>query len=566
MSDSREGGISRRRFLEMVGIAGGSAAVYETMTALGMINVPGAWAGPPQLAADLGRGRSVLVLGAGVGGLAAAYELRRAGFAVRLLEAAPRAGGRNFTVRRGDRIVEDGSPDQVCGFEPGQYLNAGPGRLPHHHRAILDYCERLGVALEIYVMESRANLFWTSKAFGEAVTNRRIANDTRGHVAELLAKAVARDALDDDLSREDRQRLLDLLATFGVLDAADGYRYKGSSRSGYAVQPGLAPGEPLPPLRLAELLASRFWERQFYQPEDYLWQPTLFQPVGGMDAIVHAFTTALGQLGVRVETNRPVTRVERLPDAVRVRYRTPDGEGEAQADFCVSNLPLPQLATRIDRASFSPGYVAAVAAVPFAPTCKVGWQAERFWERWPDPARPDVTPGGRSPIYGGISYIDHPITQMWYPSSGFLDPKVTRGVLTGAYNYGDTAVAFGNLDLRRRLEVARDGGERLHPGFGRWIDFDEGLSIAWQKVPFLHGGWADWQAVDPAHYRRLLAPDGRFQVVGDQVSQLPGWQEGAVRSAMHAVEQIRRTVAGEETLRLQVDEAPDTLRMTQGIV
>ncbi len=41
--------VTRRRFLEQVGLAGGSAALYETMTALGLINLPEAWAGPPEL-------------------------------------------------------------------------------------------------------------------------------------------------------------------------------------------------------------------------------------------------------------------------------------------------------------------------------------------------------------------------------------------------------------------------------------------------------------------------------------------------------------------------------------
>jgi monoamine oxidase len=41
--------VTRRRFLEQVGLAGGSAAMYETMTALGLIHVPEAWAGPPEL-------------------------------------------------------------------------------------------------------------------------------------------------------------------------------------------------------------------------------------------------------------------------------------------------------------------------------------------------------------------------------------------------------------------------------------------------------------------------------------------------------------------------------------
>ncbi len=76
-------GVTRRSFLERVGMAGGSAALYETMTALGLINLPEAWAGPPQLPADSGTGKKVVILGAGIGGLTAAYELTRANYTVR---------------------------------------------------------------------------------------------------------------------------------------------------------------------------------------------------------------------------------------------------------------------------------------------------------------------------------------------------------------------------------------------------------------------------------------------------------------------------------------------------
>ena len=156
-------GLTRRRFLEGVGLAGGSAALYETMTALGLINLPEAWAGPPQLPAGSGSGKTVVILGAGIGGLTAAYELTRAGYSCQIIELTERAGGRNHTARRGTVLIEkraDGTTlAQVCNFDEGLYLNLGPGRLPYHHRRVLHYCQELGVALEIYVMETMANLF-----------------------------------------------------------------------------------------------------------------------------------------------------------------------------------------------------------------------------------------------------------------------------------------------------------------------------------------------------------------------------------------------------------------------
>jgi monoamine oxidase len=518
--------VTRRRFLEMVGVAGGSAAVYETMVALGLLNVPAASAQPLKIAAGLGKGKRVLILGAGIAGLTAAYELERAGYEVQVFEASNRSGGRNRTVRRGDVIEQIGMPNQTCQFDSGLYLNAGPGRIPYHHRELIRYCEQLGVALEIYVMETRANLFQTPKSFGGAAqVNRQVANDTRGYIAELLAKSVRKGALDDTLTRADQEKLLSLLTTFGPLDGKE-LRYTGSSRDGYTVQPGVVtPGEIVPPLALQSLLDAEFWKHRFYQPEEYEWQTTLFHPIGGMDKVVDGFLRAIKS---PILLNQQVVRVVNSSAGVTVvlRDRLTGKESTATGDFCLSNLPLPLLARVIDTGSFEPAYASAVGAVSFANTCKVGWQAnERFWEK-------------KDWMYGGISFIDHEITQMWYPSDAYFTPK---GVLTGAYNFDANAIAMGDLPLPKRLDKALEGARRLHPRFDDYVPRDLGLSIAWQKVPFQEGGWADWDSSDPVQadaYERLLRPDRGFHVIGDQMSYLPGWQEGAILSAHHSIRQM----------------------------
>ena len=166
MDEPKDGAWTRRRFLEAVGKAGGTAAVYETMVALGLLKVPGAWAGPPRIPAGAGAGKTVLILGAGIGGLAAADMLLKAGYSCIILEAQGHAGGRNLTARRGTKVEEDipghGRVPQTCRFdpEPYLYLNLGPGRIPYHHRRMIHYCRELNVPLEVYVMETTANLFY----------------------------------------------------------------------------------------------------------------------------------------------------------------------------------------------------------------------------------------------------------------------------------------------------------------------------------------------------------------------------------------------------------------------
>ena len=141
--------MTRRELLSMIGATAGSAAMYQAMTSLGFAADSG-YKGPIQLS-GAPAGASVLVLGAGIAGLVAAYELRKAGYQVQVLEYNSRAGGRNWTLRGGDRYTELGGFTQECRFDPGLYINPGPWRLPYHHRGMLSYCKLLGVQLEPFV-------------------------------------------------------------------------------------------------------------------------------------------------------------------------------------------------------------------------------------------------------------------------------------------------------------------------------------------------------------------------------------------------------------------------------
>lgn len=129
------------------------------------------------------KGASALILGAGIAGMVAAFELRKAGYSVQVLECNARAGGRNWTLRGGDTDTELGGETRTCGFDPGLYINPGPWRLPYHHRGILGYCKQLGVALEPFIQINYNALIHSHRAFeGKPQLYRTVRVDYHGRV------------------------------------------------------------------------------------------------------------------------------------------------------------------------------------------------------------------------------------------------------------------------------------------------------------------------------------------------------------------------------------------------
>ena len=171
---------------------------------------------------------------------------------------------------------------------------------------------------------------------------------------------------------------------------------------------------------------------------------------------------------------------------------------------------------------------------------------------------------GVVPIFGGISWTDNEIVQIWYPSDAYHDEK---GILTGAYNFSSTAFRWGKMPIKKRLRKAREGAKLFGKAFGDGLR--EGVAIAWQNMPYIKGGWAQWKYVDKSvrHYNTVIQGSGVnggepcFFIVGDQVSSLPGWQEGAIASALNA---ISRLVQPDQMLP-HLSALPDTKLMVEGL-
>ncbi|HEX4815509.1 MAG TPA: flavin monoamine oxidase family protein [Nonomuraea sp.] len=507
--------LTRRGLLVGIGAAGGAGAMYAAMGALGLAPSEQDRTFTPPRAGDFTlRGKAaatVAILGAGVAGLTAAYELGKAGYDCTLLEAREKAGGRNLTLRAGDRLPELNGPTQQVTFGEGVYFNAGPGRIAPW-MVTLDYCRELGIAIETFVNSNASAYVHVN---GRTVRARTARADMYGYVAELLAKATNLGALDRSLTDDDQDRLLEFLRRFG--DLGPKHEYEGSPRRGFTKYPAIDTGTPIdPPASLRQVLAAGTG-RAITNDFGYDQATPMFQPVGGMDAIVARLTEAVG--ADRIRTGAKVTRITTLQDGVEVTW---DG-GAMKADYCIATLP-PHVLARIPH-NLGPEVTAALRRPAPIAAGKIGLEYGRRWWELEDR------------IYGGVTETDLDITHIWYPSH---DYHAEHGVLVGYYNTDRDAELYAALTPDDRRRRALTQGKKIH-GEKYRQNLLSSVSIAWERQPHIQGGWVRWPDFDSS-FTLLQRPAGRVYFAGDWLTHLIAWQAGAMESARGVVTQLHQRV------------------------
>jgi monoamine oxidase len=516
---------SRRELLTAIGKAGGAVALYQAMTALGHA-APTQFSGPPKLTGAR-PGASVLILGAGLAGLVAAYEMQKAGYKVQILEYQDRPGGRNYTVRGGDVIKEVGGAVQKCEFAPGNYLNPGPWRIPYHHQALLHYCTELGVQLEPFIQLNHAGYVHSDKAYGgKPQRYAEAGTDFKGHVAELLAKALNRNALDDTVTPEDKAKLLEAMRGWGILDKNMAYTssLRTSSSRGFDRPPGGGVnGAPTPSqvAGLSDVLDPRVWSTMSFFFNTTM-QQTMFQPVGGIDMIGKAFAKKLAPL---IRLNSKVSKIAQDDKGVTVDYvdTVTGAKGVAKADFCVCTIPLTilsQIEVQVSEAKKT-----AISSLPYHSSCKVGLEMKRrFWEQ-------------DEQIYGGHSFTTQSISQLSYPSTGFFKPG--PAVLLGAYAGGAAAYAFGGMTPAQRIEEALKQGSVFHKQYR--AEYSNGVAVAWSRLPWIQACASSWtEDLRAPHYQNLVSVDGRVVLAGEHCSYIGAWMEAALLSSIDAIGRLHQ--------------------------
>lgn len=508
---------------------------YPALMALGMLKTA------PAHAFNLegnGKGKKILILGGGLCGMTSAYELTKLGYDCTILEARDRTGGRCWSIRKDSHNQELNSPKQIADFDQGQYFNAGPSRIPHHHLLTLHYCKEFGVPIQIYNNVNEAAYYYAEGKgpfSNQKIRMREIHNDMRGYMSELLYKSISQDELDLDLNKEDIDKILEYLRAEGGLDIDN--LYKASARRGYAIPPsaGNQPGKVAEVFKLADILSSGLADPDFYNVAEYTYelQMTMFQAIGGMDRIAVALEEKVGSM---IHKNAEVTKINNIENGVKVNYTEGGVPKEIIADVCICTIPLKVL-SNLDH-NFSSGVSRAIDYANYIDTCKIGLQFKRrFWEE-------------DEQIYGGITHTNNELTQIFYPSN---DYHAAKGVLLGYYNFNEKAVAVGNLSYAEREKLALTKGALIHPQYPK--EFETSFSVCWQKTPYNLGGWAVYTSETRERiYKPLLQPEKQVYFAGEHMTYLNAWMAGAFESARSVVNEVNNRLSEKRNIYQKVGE------------
>jgi monoamine oxidase len=478
--------INRRAFLRA--LAGAAALPLATRQ-------------PAAALARGGRGSGrVVVLGAGMAGLGAAYNLMQRGYDVTVLEAQDRPGGRVQTARDGLRS--------------GGHAELGAVRITDVNEYTLKYVNEFGLELTPYDEGTRAFHLGGSRFLAPPAgepwplpgLDPGEQPDPSARFPQYVGTGMRMlgDITDPGWPGSvPTARELDRTTIDGHLCA------QGAStawRDWFYAQNG----------RIARVNAAAGFAVESLQDFEHVWSIK-----GGNDRLPYAFAAALGH---RVKYGSEVVRIAQDPHGVTVGFRDRSGQHQLRADRCVCALPFAPL-RRVELGSgFATDKLAAIAKLAYMPAARCYFQTRsRFWEH--DPlAR-----------LGGLDLVatDTMAGRVWNTSSQQPDP--TLGMVH-AYMFDTEALEFASHGPRRVAAMRRLFRELL-PGIRGQITGV--VHKAWQEDPWAGGGWG-WTPPGDLHWMvpAMRRPEGRVHFAGEHTSLWIAWINGALESAERVVEEI----------------------------
>ncbi len=451
-----------------------------------------------------GKPKKVAIVGAGVAGLVAGYELKRAGHQVVLLEAQQRIGGRVYTLRQP--------------FTEGLYAEVGAMRIPRAHRLTLEYIAKFGLKTNDFTMDNpQAYYFIGGKKIRIEAGNAHpdllgfdVSGNERGQTAGALWAAAIR-PLVDLLEKNGEAAWEEIVAKYDQYSTREFLEMKGWSEGAIEMYGLLANQEAV--------MNSSFLE--VFREDSGNYYTNMLEIQGGTDRLPYSF---LPDLTGNIRFGAKMIALDQSPQEVTIHYQTPAGRFQEKADYAILTLPFPVLRHIEVLQPFTRAKQRAIRQLHYDASAKILFQCKRrFWEQ-------------DEGIFGGGTITDLPIRNLYYPDHG---RETGRGVILASYTWSEDAQRWGSLFHHDRIEQALEDVAQIHPQITQ--EFEVGASWMWHHDEFAGGAFA---LFDPEQqtllYEQIKAPEGRIHFAGEHTSLHHAWIQGAIESGLREAAAIHQ--------------------------
>ena len=449
-----------------------------------------------------GSPQRVIVVGAGMAGLVAAYELLRAGHDPLILEARNRVGGRVYTLR--------------AAFTNGLYAEAGAMRIPRSHDLTMAYVDRWGLEVSPFTMDSPRAYYYVQgsrRRIGDINTDPdRLGFDVvrreRGKTAARLWEETIQ-PLVQRLREEGDAAWPEIIAKYNGFSVREFLEAQDWSEGAIEMFGLLLNQEAMMNSAFLELLREEVGE----------YYTDMVQIDGGMDRLPQAF---LPHLRERIRFGAKMTAIDQDASSVTIYYRTLAGQQRLTGDYAIITVPFPVLRHVEMLSGLSPGKRRAIRQLHYDSATKIFLQCRRrFWEE--DDA-----------IFGGATVTDLAVRNVYYPEHG---RETGRGVLLASYTWSAEARQWGALAPRDRVVQALENVAEIHPQI--LDEFEGGASVVWDQDEFAGGAFA---LFDPDQeellFHDIVAPEGRVHFAGEHTTRVHAWIQGAIESGLRAAREV----------------------------
>lgn len=464
------------------------------------------------------RPQRVIVIGAGMAGLSAAYELLRAGHDPVILEAAQRAGGRCYTLRQP--------------FSQGLSAEAGAMRFPASHELVFAYINQFQLPVRKFVGANPDGLFFLQgqatrmgDALGDPTTpQHQTIKHWQATIDPLVSYYFSEQAKGNNVWPELVQRYHQLsLHDFLYLN---GWQQDEITMLG-TIGVGRGGWRSVLPIAFLEL---------FYLSVNGS-DNGEYQIIGGTDRLPNALLTQtpsglnVGQpatLQDRVHYGAKVTAITQTGQRIRVHYQSAAGTEAIEGDYAITTIPFPRFRQVRVTPGLSAGKQAAIRELNYVASSKIFLQCKsRFWEK-----------ATHQPSVRGQIVTDLPVRSIYFPEP---EPGQERAVILASYTWGGEAAAWSALSPTARIERAVACLAQIYPDIVDEVEV--GASCVWDDPQYFTG--SGFCLAAPGQKERffgeIIKPEGRLYFAGEHTSHEHGWVEGALESGLRCALAIHET-------------------------